>query len=81
MTPDDLRTLLDSWLLHLRAEHKSPQRLKSYGDGVRRFLAWCDENDTPSELDRPTVNAFVADLLEVGAEAATGRVGPPPGRR
>ncbi len=73
VTPDDLRVLLESWLLHLRAERKSPQTLKSYGDGVRRFLAWCEQNDTPPVLDRPTVNAFVADLLESGAEAATAR--------
>jgi len=33
--------LLGSWELHLRAERKSPQTVKAYGDGVRRFLAWC----------------------------------------
>ncbi len=74
-TPDtlDLAALLDSWLLHLRAERKSPQTLKSYGDGVRRFLAWCDATGHSPALDRPTVNAFVADLLDGGAQAATAR--------
>lgn len=74
-TPDtlDLAALLDSWLLHLRAERKSPQTLKSYGDGVRRFLAWCDDTGHSPALDRPTVNAFVADLLDGGAQAATAR--------
>jgi len=36
-----LRSLLDSLLLHLRAERKSAQTVKTYGDGVRAFLAWC----------------------------------------
>ncbi|WP_138842762.1 tyrosine-type recombinase/integrase [Rhodococcus pyridinivorans] len=69
----DLPALLDSWLLHLRAERKSPATVKQYGDGVRRFLSWCDETDTTPVLDRPTVNAFVAALLDEGAEAATAR--------
>ncbi len=31
--------LAQSWQLFLRAERKSPQTLKAYGDGVRQFLA------------------------------------------
>lgn len=65
--------MLDSWLLHLRAERKSKQTLKTYGDGVRRYLAWCDRNGAPAVLDRTTVNAFVSDLLDAGAEASTAR--------
>ena len=38
----DLAALLPSRELHLRAERKSPETVKSYGDGVRRFLAWAD---------------------------------------
>ena len=30
---DDLRSLAQSWMLALRAERKSPQTLKNYGDG------------------------------------------------
>jgi len=73
-TPPDLAALLPSWELHLRAERKSPQTVKVYGDGVRRFLGWCKATGrrTPT-LDRPTVTAFVADLLDAGAEAATAR--------
>jgi hypothetical protein len=40
--------LLGSWELHLRAERKSPQTVKAYGDGVRRFLAWCQADGPPS---------------------------------
>ncbi len=69
----DLAALLPSWELALRAERKSPQTVKSYGDGVRRFLSWCEVNDRTPMLDRASVNAFVADLLEAGAESATAR--------
>lgn len=69
----DLAALLDSWLLSLRAERKSPQTLKSYGDGVRRFLSWCDAHDVPPVLERATVAAFVASLLDDGAEPSTAR--------
>lgn len=73
MDSDTLRGLLDSWILHLRAERKSAQTIKTYGDGVRRFITWCEAQGLPPELDRPTVNAFVAGLLEDGAEASTAR--------
>lgn len=71
MTNDEAYELLDSWLLHLRAERKSPNTIKSYGDGVRAFLAWCRANEVEPALTRPLVNAFVADLFEGGAEATT----------
>ncbi len=71
--PLDVAALLDSWLLHLRAERKSPATLKVYGDGVRRFLTWAHDEGTPALLDRPTVNAFTTALLDGGAEPATAR--------
>jgi integrase/recombinase XerD len=70
---DDLRALLDSFLLHLRAERKSAQTVKTYGDGVRGFLSWCQRKGVPPALDRPTVNAWIAALLSDGAEASTAR--------
>lgn len=73
MTRDDAATLLDSWLLHLRAERKSPHTIKSYRDGVHAFLGWCDEHDVEPQLDRATVNTFVVALIDAGAEAATAR--------
>src|SRR3712207_7775401 len=69
----DLAALLPSWELHLRAERKSPETVKSFGDGVRRFLAWADGEGRPAVLDRAGVNAFTADLLAGGAEPATAR--------
>jgi site-specific recombinase XerD len=69
----DLVALLPSWELSLRAERKSPQTIKSYGDGVRAFLRWCDERGHSPVLDRDLMKGFVADLLEGGAEPATAR--------
>lgn len=73
METRELLVLLDSYLLNLRAERKSPQTIKTYGDGVRRFSSWCTDEDVPAALDRATVNAFVAALLDGGAEPATAR--------
>ncbi|HEY0640476.1 MAG TPA: tyrosine-type recombinase/integrase [Pseudonocardiaceae bacterium] len=67
----DLAPLLVSWELALRSERKSPATVKTYGDGVRRFLDWCDRTGTPPVLDRRTVQAFVTALLDDGAEPAT----------
>lgn len=71
--PLDLAALLPSWELHLRAERKSPQTVKSYGDGVRRFCSWSAGAGRPAALDRTSVNAFVAALLDAGAEPSTAR--------
>lgn len=72
-TGPDLADLLPSWQRHLRAERKSPETVDSYGTGVRQFLAWAERTGEPAALTRRVVNAFVADLLEGGVEAATAR--------
>jgi site-specific recombinase XerD len=71
--PLDLAALLPSWELSLRSERKSAQTIKSYGDGVRAFLRWCNEQGHSPALDRDQMKAFVADLLDAGAEPATAR--------
>ncbi|MGH3968273.1 MAG: tyrosine-type recombinase/integrase [Mycobacterium sp.] len=71
--PLDLAALLPSWELALRSERKSAQTIKSYGDGVRGFLRWCQDSGHPPALDRNLVKAWVADLLDDGAEPATAR--------
>lgn len=73
MTAEELASLLDSFTLHLRAERKSPQTVKTYTDGVRGFLSWCGREGIDPMLDRPTVDKWVAALLDAGAEAATAR--------
>lgn len=57
----------------MKAERKSPGTIKVYGDGVKRFLRWCAETGNPAELTRATVQAFLADLLDDGAEANTAK--------
>jgi site-specific recombinase XerD len=69
----DLVALLPSWELALRSERKSPATVKVYGDGVRAYFRWCDEHGHSPALDRDLIKAFVADLLDAGAEAATAR--------
>src|SRR3954471_19291250 len=68
-----LAALLLSWELALRAERKSAQTIKSYGDGVLSFLRWCAEKGHSTALDRDLVKCFVADLLDAGAEPSTAR--------
>jgi integrase/recombinase XerD len=67
-----LAALLPSWELALRAERKSPATIKSYGDGVRAYLRWCETSvRNPPKLDRTAAQAWLADLLDGGAEANT----------
>ncbi len=70
----DLAALLPSWEIHLRAQRKSANTLNVYAGGVRRFLAWCQESGIAARLDRPTVAAHIAELLDGGAEANTAAV-------
>jgi site-specific recombinase XerD len=63
--------LLPSWELHLRAERKSAQTVKSYGDGIRAYLNWCAANNKPAVLDRRQLREFVDGLLTSGAKPAT----------
>ena len=74
MANPDLTELLPSWELHLRAERKSPATLKVYAGGARHFLAWCERTGTPARLDRATVTAYIADLLDHGAEGNSAKV-------
>jgi integrase/recombinase XerD len=73
MAADDLTALLDSWLLNLRAERKSAQTIKTYGDGVRAFLRWAEEEDIAPDLKKSTVNAFIVALLDRKIADATAR--------
>ena len=71
--PPDLAELLDSWDIVLQAERKSPKTIRTYRDGVRGFLRWCDTGATDPVLTRAAVLAFTANLLANGAEPATAR--------
>jgi integrase/recombinase XerD len=69
----DLADLLPSWELHLRAERKSHETTKSYGDGVRAYIRWCQANDKPAVLDRQQLREFIDGLLVNGAKPATAK--------
>ncbi|WP_261898792.1 site-specific integrase, partial [Mycobacterium marinum] len=69
----DLAALLSSWQLAMRAERKSPATVASYTEGVKAFLRWSERTGTAPQITKTTVQAFTADLLESGAEAATAR--------
>lgn len=69
----DYEALITSWTIHLKAERKSPDTIRAYLIGMRAWLAFCDREGIPPVLDRGTVAAFVADLLDNGAEANTAR--------
>lgn len=67
---DDCTLLADSWLLQLRAERKSPETIKSYGTGLRQYLAWCAEEDR-EPLEKGSLSAWTLTLLEQGALPST----------
>lgn len=72
-TTPELRGLYPSWIIHLKAERKSAQTLKSYGDGVRLWLDWAERSAIRQPLSRREVSRWIAELLDGGAEAATAR--------
>src|SRR5215204_5006076 len=55
----------------MRASRMSPRTVKSYGDGVRAYLRWCEANDRPAQLDRRQVREFIDGLLAAGSSPAT----------
>jgi integrase/recombinase XerD len=71
--PNLFAELLLSWEVALRSERKSPHTISQYREGVRAFLRWCERTGTTPELSKPVVQAFIADLFDGGAQAATAR--------
>jgi integrase/recombinase XerD len=71
LTADELRDLLNSWLLRLRALRRSDHTLTSYRVGVQQFLTFCEEQAIPPRLNPDTLAAFVNHLLDTGRKPAT----------
>jgi integrase/recombinase XerD len=67
----DLAELLPSWRRAMGGANKSRATIDLYCGGVNAFLRWCATNSVTPELTKDAVNAFIADLLEAGAEPAT----------
>jgi site-specific recombinase XerD len=72
LSTPDAELLADSWQLALRADRKSPQTLKAYGEGLRQYLGWC-EAQAVAPFDRSSLGGWVAGLLDGGAAPATAR--------
>ncbi|UMB67676.1 tyrosine-type recombinase/integrase [Mycobacterium paraterrae] len=73
-TLPDLRELLESWEISLRAENKSPTTIASYLRGVRLYLDWCNRNEHPVEITRAQVQTYTAEMIGEGKEANTVRL-------
>lgn len=67
-----LADLLESWLIALAGERKSPETRRAYRAGVEQFLAYCAAQGIPAELTKPAVVGWVASMSE--QEAATARL-------
>lgn len=71
MTPDAARDLMESWITHLEAQHKSPHTVRTYTAGLGAYIRWCEQQGLGVELTPKPVEKFMAALFESGAEAAT----------
>lgn len=67
----DLAALLPSWQLAMQSENKARGTIKTYSDGVTAFLRWAAATGTPATITKPSVQAWIAALLDGGAESAT----------
>jgi integrase/recombinase XerD len=72
MTPSELAALVPSWQIHLRAERKTEGTIKTYLDGVRPYLKWCEAGGH-DPLDRLILQAWTGELLETGRSPATAK--------
>lgn len=66
--PARLQDLQASFARHLRAENKSPRTVVIYGQSVRFFSAWLEEQGRQAVLDeltRPAIREWLAQLNDV----------------
>jgi integrase/recombinase XerD len=66
----DLEDLLESWLVQMTAQRKSPYTLRNYEKAVHQYLTFCDDNDLPRDLSKSTLIAFMAAQTGSAATAA-----------
>ena len=65
----------------LRAQRRSPETLRVYGDGVRFYLHWCTPRGERDPLARDNLRAKVAHLVQAGMAPTTIRARQLPFRR
>jgi integrase/recombinase XerD len=73
VTAAELAGLLDSWVMHLRAERKSPKTIESYLYGAAPYLTWCDEQGV-DPLAKRSLDTHIAGMLDRGAMPSTAKV-------
>lgn len=71
MAKETLAGMLESWLIALRAEGKSRNTVKVYGDGIRSYIRWGGQSG-PGDLSRESVSAFLAWLMDVQSATTAG---------
>lgn len=63
---DDLRDLIDSFFIALRAAHRSEKTEKAYRLGIEQYIDWCVANNAPVAIVRSQVQAWMADMHDRG---------------
>jgi integrase/recombinase XerD len=71
VAPVDLSSLVDSFEIALKSARRSLETRKIYLSSIRRYLAWCADNGYPAQIDRGQVSAWIAHILDSGAQAST----------
>jgi integrase/recombinase XerD len=66
----DLEDLLESWLVQMTGQRKSPYTLRNYEKAVQQYLTFCDDNDLPRELSKSILIKFMAAQTASAATAA-----------
>ncbi len=66
----DLADLAESYALSLRAAGRRPATLTTYTSAIAMFLRWTTDNDL-EPLERATLRAWSAQMLDAGAEPST----------
>jgi site-specific recombinase XerD len=71
LPPLDITDLVDSWVIALKSARRSSSTLKIYTTSVDRYLQWCDDHGHPRQIDRGQVSAWIAEILDGGAQPTT----------
>jgi site-specific recombinase XerD len=69
----DLPDLLKSWCRDLRRQNKSDHTIRIYRTAAELFLTYCADTDTPAELTKANVTAFL-DTSQQGQQTSTVRL-------
>lgn len=68
----DVRALVPSWVIHLRAERRTPGTIETYLKGITGYLAWCEDGGH-APMVRANLEAWMVVLLDAGRTASTAR--------